>query len=175
MKLRRGSETGRNWKQKGISSPIIGPVRNIRDKYTGKTIIFQATVDGQICYFIWSFPYCSRIPPFSLLFPHQRHSVAFLLLSFGGHRVYRIPFWWVMRWQLQLGWRQACLSEKNNLCHRDLEHWGCDEAPTCHHREARKKAVFLFYKVSLDSLQKQHPGHAVWWWLWLWEVYWMGW
>lgn len=88
-------------------------------------------------------------------FFHTKGTVLlFLLLSFGGHRVYRIPFWWVMRWQLQLGWRQACLSEKSTLSHRDLEHWRCGEAPTCHHREARKKAMFLFYKVSLDTLQK---------------------
>ena len=29
----------------------------------------------------------------------------------------------MVRGQLQLGWWQACLSEKNNLSHRDLDHW----------------------------------------------------
>ena len=97
-------------------------------------------------------------------FSHQRHTVAFLPLSFGGHRVYSIPFWWVVRGQLQLGWWQACLSEKNNLSHRDLEHWGCDEAPTCHHTEARKKAMFLFLQSITGHSTETTPRTC---WLWM--------
>lgn len=66
--------------------------------------------------------------------------------------------------QLQLGWWQACLSEKNNLSHRDLEHWGCDEAPACHHTEARKKAMFLFLQSIAGHSTETTPRSC---WLWM--------
>lgn len=87
LKLRRGSETGGNWKQKEISSPITAPSEisgiNIKERQS----FFKPQLMAKFICFIRSFPYCSRSPPFSLLSPltssdiHSAHSQWTLILQ----------------------------------------------------------------------------------------------